>query len=77
MPLPIGLLEWNPATGAKTITEISSNGSGDTATNANYHVYRWNSLDTITLTGTEWQVCKFWDADEHLVIGVRVDAFLP
>lgn len=71
MPLPIGLLEWNPATGAKTITEISANGSGDTATNPNYHVYRWNSFDTINLSGTEWQVTAFWDDDEHLVIGVR------
>ena len=71
MPLPIGLLEWNPATGTRTITEISANGSGDTATNPNYHVYRWNSLDTINLSGTEWQVVSFWDVNENLVLGVR------
>lgn len=69
--LPIGLLEWNPAAGTKKVFPLNSNGSGDSDTNANYHTYRWNSLDTVSLSGTEWQVASYWDVNENLVISVR------
>lgn len=71
MAIPVGLLEWDIVAGTKSVTPIYAAGSSDAATNANYHVYRWNSLDTVDIGGTEWQAAAFWDEDEHLVIAVR------
>jgi hypothetical protein len=71
MAIPVGLLEWNPTAGTKKVFSLYAAGSSDSATNANYHVYRWNSLSTVDLSGTEWQCGTFWDEDEHLVIAKR------
>lgn len=71
MAIPVGILSYDPAAGTKKVYPFYADGTADSDTNPNYHIYRWNSLDTINLSGTEWQVGSFWDVNENLVIGVR------
>jgi hypothetical protein len=73
MAIPVGMLEWNPSAGTKKLFAISSNGSPDSDTNANYDHTRWHNLVTTSFSSNTYQACAFWNADEDLVIGVRVN----
>jgi hypothetical protein len=68
MAIPVGILEWNPSTGSKSVSEFHAAGSPDTATNANYS---FEALDSFSVAGTEWQVGATWDENEKLVLGKR------
>lgn len=45
--------------------------SGHSSSHANPNTYRWNSITSVTLSGTTYQAICFWNSSGNLVIGKR------
>jgi hypothetical protein len=70
--IPVGLAEYNPATGTKKVFSLYANGSGEDTQQANFCPTRAYNPISANVGGTEYQVAGFYDdPDEYLIIGVR------